>query len=135
MSTIQSWSSSTIIPPDPIILPSATNVSKSTSWVKCFSVKQPPLGPPVNTALNFLLFPTPRPISWIISPKVIPIGTSISPVFFIFPASANTLVPGDLSVPKDLNHLLPFNIICEILANVSTLLIIVGLPYKPSIAG
>ena len=42
---------------------------------------QPPDGPPVCTALNCLPSGMPPPISWMISRSVIPMGTSIRPVF------------------------------------------------------
>ena len=60
---------------------------------------QPPEGPPVCTALNCLPSGMPPPISKMISRSVIPIGTSISPVFCTRPASAKTLVPLLFSVP------------------------------------
>ncbi len=56
-------------------------------------------------------------------------------MFVIFPPRANTFVPGDFALPNDLNHSAPFITICATLANVSTLLIIVGLPKSPLTAG
>ena len=57
---------------------------------------QPPEGPPVCAALNFLPFGTPPPMSSMISRSVVPIGISTRPVLLILPPSANTLVPLDL---------------------------------------
>ena len=62
-------------------------------------------------------------------------GTSTKPVFLTFPASAKTLVPLLLSVPKAENQLAPFVIICLTLAKVSTLLMTVGLPHNPCCVG
>ena len=56
-------------------------------------------------------------------------------MFLTLPPRANTLVPLDFSVPIDVNQEAPFKIICGTLANVSTLLIIVGLPHTPHLAG
>ena len=62
---------------------------------------QPPDGPPVCTALRRLPSGIPPPISKTISRSVMPIGTSISPVFCTRPASAKTFVPLLFSVPMD----------------------------------
>jgi len=59
-----------------------------------------------------------------------PIGTSIKPTLFIFPARANTFVPLLFSVPIEANHSGPLKIIGEILAKVSTLLTLVGSLYN-----
>ena len=77
----------------------------------------------------------PPPISKIISLRVVPIGTSTNPVFFTFPASANILVPLPFFVPSCLYHSEPSERITGILANVSTLLILVGLFHNPEFAG
>ena len=102
---------------------------------KCSAGIQPPEGPPVCAALNFLPPGIPPPISSTISRRVVPIGTSTSPVLCILPPRANTLVPFDFSVPMALNHSGPFKIICGILASVSTLLRIDGFPNSPFCAG
>ena len=54
---------------------------------------------------------------------------------FTFPPSAKTFVPLEFSVPIDEYHSGPFKIIWAMLAYVSTLLINVGLPHKPTCAG
>ncbi len=62
-------------------------------------------------------------------------GTSARPVRLMFPVRANTLEPLLLSVPIPENHPAPLRIIPEMLAYVSTLLILVGLPHSPDAAG
>ena len=64
-----------------------------------------------------------------------PIGTSISPVLRILPASANTLVPLLLGVPIAAYQAGPLRMIGAMLAKVSTLLISVGKPHSPLSAG
>src|ERR1700758_5254675 len=96
---------------------------------------QPPDGPPVWTALNFLPSGIPPPISNRIWRSVMPIGTSIRPVFLIFPASAKTLVPLLFAVPMPANHSPPLRMIGGTLAKVSTLLMRVGAPHRPETAG
>ncbi len=96
---------------------------------------QPPEGPPVCTAFTFLVVPVPSPISKMNFSSVDPKGSSTKPVFFTFPTSENTLVPVLFSVPVCVNHSLPFSIMTGMLHHVSTLLIVVGLPYKPFSAG
>ena len=71
----------------------------------------------------------------IISLIVSPIGTSARPAFLILPASANTLVPFDFSLPIAANASPPFTIIQATLAYVSTLLIFVGFCQYPFCAG
>ena len=60
---MQLSSSMTIIPPEPIMDPKAIKLSKSIGVSNDSSVMQPPEGPPVWTALNFLLFGIPPPMS------------------------------------------------------------------------
>jgi hypothetical protein len=64
-----------------------------------------------------------------------PIGTSIKPVFLIFPARANTLVPALFGVPMPANQALPRRMIGAMFAKVSTLLMSVGDPHNPLSAG
>ena len=52
-----------------------------------------------------------------------------------FPEIQNILVPVFFSLPKEANHLPPLLKIVGTTAMVSTLLIIVGHPYKPINAG
>ena len=51
------------------------------------------------------------------------------------PLIENIFIPSVLLTPKDLYHPDSFSIILGILAKVSVLLIIVGFPYSPFIAG
>ncbi len=106
-STMQVVSSATIIPPEPMTAPAARSESKSTGVSRYSSGKQPPRGPPVCTALSFLPAGIPPPISKTISPKVMPIGTSIRPVRSTMPVRAKIAVPGLPSVPRLLNHSAP----------------------------
>ena len=77
---------------------------------------QPPEGPPVCAALNFLPFGMPPPISSMTSRSVVPIGISTRPVLVILPPSAKTFVPFDFSVPMDANQSAPFRMICGMFA-------------------
>src|ERR1035437_7525330 len=101
----------------------------------CLSGMQPPDGPPVCTALHFLPSGIPPPTSLTTSRSVIPMGTSISPVLVTRPARANTLVPLLFSVPIPANQAAPLRRMGATLANVSTLLMRVGLSHRPDSAG
>src|SRR4030042_4494408 len=84
-STMQFSSSITTIPPEPMMEPTFERESKSTGRSRyCLGI-QPPDGPPVCTALNFLFCKIPPPISTTLSRKVIPMGTSTRPVFLPLP--------------------------------------------------
>ena len=100
-----------------------------------FSGTHPPEGPPSWTALNFFPFGTPPPISYIMVRRVVPMGTSTSPMLLTSPESAKTLVPLLLSVPILAYHFPPFCIIWGMLARVSTLFKIVGFSHRPLCAG
>src|SRR5271165_6066204 len=95
----------------------------------------PPEGPPVWTALILAPPGAPPPISSTIWRRVVPIGTSMRPVFAILPASAKTLVPLLLAVPMAANHSAPLRMIGAMLARVSTLLMRVGQLQRPLSAG
>ena len=77
---------------------------------------QPPEGPPVWAALNFLPLGMPPPISSTISRRVVPMGTSTKPVLLILPPRAKTLVPLLFSVPMAENHSGPLRMIWGTLA-------------------
>ena len=96
---------------------------------------QPPEGPPVCTALIVPPSGVPPPISSTICRSVVPIGTSTRPVFLILPARAKTFVPLLVAVPMPANQSAPLRMIGGTLAKVSTLLISVGNPHRPSSAG
>ena len=115
-STIQVSSSITTRPPDPIMASIFERESKSILLSSCDSTRQPPEGPPICTALNFLLSLMPPPISKMISLRLIPIGTSIRPVFLTLPVRTNALVPGLCGVPIRLYQFAPFLMIIGTLA-------------------
>ena len=96
---------------------------------------QPPEGPPVCAALNFLPFGMPPPISSTISRRVVPIGISTRPVLLILPTRQKTLVPLLRSVPMPANQSAPLRMMRGILAQVSTLFRMVGTPNRPLTAG
>ena len=64
-----------------------------------------------------------------------PSGTSISPVFATFPVTANVFVPGEPGVPIFRYSSAPISMMSGIVANVSTLLMTVGLCQSPDCAG
>jgi hypothetical protein len=68
----------------------------------------------------------PPPMSSMISRRLVPMGTSISPVLRMVPARAKTLVPLERSVPMPANQSPPLRMMGAMLAKVSTLLISVG---------
>ena len=88
---------------------------------------QPPEGPPICTALNFLPSRMPPPMSKMTSRRVVPMGTSIRPVFTTLPVRAKALVPGLFSVPMLRYQSAPRRMMQGTLAKVSTLLRTVGL--------
>jgi len=97
----------TIMPPEPIMDPSATSVSKSTGVSSFSAGRQPPDGPPVCTALNPLPPGMPPPIPKMMSRRVAPIGTSTRPVSFTLPTSEKIFVPVEPSVPMERNQSAP----------------------------
>ena len=110
-STIQVLLSITTRPPEPIIAPIFFSESKSRLTSRCGVIRHPPEGPPICTALNSPSPLIPPPISKMTSRSVVPIGTSISPVFFTLPVNANAFVPGLFSGPIVLYHAAPFRMI------------------------
>ena len=82
-------------------------------------------------ALNFLPPMIPPPILYMMSPRTVPMGTSIMPALTISPARANTFVPALFLVPNPRYHPDPFRIIGAAFARVSTLLMMVGLSNNP----
>ena len=107
-STMQVSSSITTRPPDPIIAPTFLSESKSSEMLRSEVIRQPPDGPPICTALKFLPFLIPPPMSMMTSRRVVPIGTSIRPVLLTFPVRAKALVPGLFSGPIDRYQSAPF---------------------------
>ena len=128
---MQLSSSMTIMPPEPIIEPTFFSSSKSTGMPRYRAGMHPPLGPPVWTALNSLPSGTPPPMSKMISRSVMPMGTSTSPVLLTLPTRLKTLVPFEPSVPMEANQSAPRSMMAGTLAQVSTLLSVVGLSQRP----
>ena len=64
---------------------------------------QPPEGPPVWAALNFLPLGQPPPMSSMTVRRVVPMGISTRPVLVILPPRAKTLVPVEPLVPMAAN--------------------------------
>ena len=95
----------------------------------------PPDGPPVWTALNGRSSMMPPPMSKTISRSVVPMGTSMRPVFTMRPARAKTFVPLLLPMPYSEYHSGPLRRIVGTLAYDSTLLIRVGQSNRPETAG
>ncbi len=126
-STMQLSSSMTIMPPEPIIEPIFVSSSKSTGMSRYFSGMQPPEGPPVWIALNFLPSGIPPPMSKTISRSVIPIGTSTRPVLLILPTREKIFVPLLPSVPIEAYQSAPRSMMNGTFAQVSTLFRFVGL--------
>src|SRR5574340_490307 len=65
----------------------------------------------------------------------VPSGISTRPVLFTLPTSENTLVPALLALPVSVNQAGPLETIGATLYQVSTLLMLVGLPSSPFCAG
>src|SRR5512139_3147646 len=101
----------------------------------CSVGRQPPEGPPLCTALNFLPPRMPPAISKTISRRVMPIGTSARPVLLILPVRQNTLLPLLFSVPLEAYQSPPFLMMNGTLAKVSTLFRQVGFIHRPLWAG
>src|ERR1700761_6969770 len=65
----------------------------------------------------------------------VPMGISTRPLFFTFPTREKTLVPALLALPVSLNQADPLVMMGAMLYQVSTLLMLLGLPHKPFCAG
>src|SRR4030042_3299926 len=126
-STIHDPSSITTMPPEPTIEPALESTSKSIGRSNLSTGRHPPDGPPVCTA--FILFPltAPPPMSNTTVLMGVPMATSTRPVFLIRPVRARILVPLLPCVPFEANQDEPFKMIAGTLAQVSTLLRVVGL--------
>src|ERR1039458_8859115 len=96
---------------------------------------QPPDGPPVCTALMAFPAMPPSPMSYTSVFSGVPSGNSTSPELVTLPTSENTLVPALLVLPVSVNHAAPLVTMGAMLYQVSTLLMLVGLPHNPFCAG
>src|ERR1039457_3282619 len=65
----------------------------------------------------------------------VPSGISTSPVLCDLPTRENTFVPGLLALPVSVNHAGPLVTMGAMLYQVSTLLMLLGLPHRPFCAG
>src|SRR5579863_9946653 len=65
----------------------------------------------------------------------VPSGISTSPLWWTFPTREKTLVPELLALPVSVNQAGPLVMTGEMLYQVSTLLMLLGLPHKPLCAG
>ena len=65
----------------------------------------------------------------------VPSGISTRPVLLTLPTSEKTLVPALLALPVSVNQAGPLVTIGAMLYQVSTLLMLVGLPHRPFCAG
>ena len=90
--------------------------------------------PPGITALSVLPSLSPPANSNNLE-KGVPIGTSKLEGFWTLPVTEKHFVPPEFSTPKSANHFPPLVRISGTLANVSVLLIVVGFPNSPTLAG
>ena len=132
---MQSRSSVTMSAPVPSNEPASAIDSKSSPTSRCSSVRNEVEEPPGVHAFRRLPSRTPPAISSITARAGVPIGASKLPGTFTFPETEKTFVPGDFSVPMLANQFAPFTRMCGTLHSVSTLLMAVGLAYRPSTAG
>ena len=97
-------------------------------------VAKPPAAPPINIACKWPPV-TPPAKSSMRCRSVTPKGTSYTPGRATSPDTQNNFGPVDFSVPKRANASAPCAKMYGIFASVSTLLMTVGLPNKPYVAG
>src|ERR1700719_3322619 len=90
--------------------------------------------PPGMTALSLRPFHTP-PQSSMRSLKGIPMGNSKLPGLFTWPETEKIAVPPEFTGPKPANHAAPLRIIVGTEAKLCVLLMVVGLPNRPKLAG
>src|ERR1700746_2730215 len=65
----------------------------------------------------------------------VPIGISTSPLLWTLPTSEKTFVPELFALPVSANHAAPLVMMGAMLYQVSTLLMLLGLPQRPFCAG
>src|ERR1700677_5144618 len=86
------------------------------------------------TALSLRPFHTP-PHSSIRSLKGIPMGNSKLPGLVTWPETEKIAVPPEFTGPKPANHAAPLRRMVGTVAKLCVLLMVVGLPNKPKLAG
>src|SRR6516162_5023100 len=96
---------------------------------------QPPEGPPVWIDLIARPPTPPSPMSYTNVFRGVPSGISTSPVLCTLPTREKTFVPGLFALPVSVNHAGPLVMIGAMLYQVSTLLMLLGLPHRPFCAG
>src|SRR2546425_10365431 len=133
-SGMDTLSSMTMTPAEPIMVPAA--LSPSTSMVTSISaaVRIAADPPPGTTAFSRPVPLTPPAIA-ISCRKVIDTGASYTAGFFTRPDTEYMRVPPCVLVPSPANHSAPRAMIGGTQASVSTLLTIVGCPKAPLMAG
>src|SRR5450432_2265572 len=90
--------------------------------------------PPGITAFSLRPFQTP-PASAIRSLKGIPNGSSKLPGFSTWPETEKITVPPEFTGPKPANHAAPLRMIVGTDPKLWVLLMVVGLPNRPKLAG
>src|ERR1700730_6681759 len=90
--------------------------------------------PPGITAFSLRPFHTP-PASAINSLKGIPMGNSKLPGFSTCPETEKIIVPPELTGPKPANQAAPLRMMVGTDAKLCVLLMVVGLPNSPKLAG
>src|SRR6202021_498406 len=90
--------------------------------------------PPGMTALSLRPFQTP-PQSSMRSLKGIPMGSSRLQGLVTWPETEKIAVPPEFTGPRPANHAAPLRMMVGTLAKLCVLLIVVGLPNKPKLAG
>ena len=131
-STMQVSSSMTIMPPEPIIAPALASSSKSTAMSSMLLGDAAARRAAGLDRLELLAARECRRRSRRRCPGASsPIGTSTRPVFLILPTREKIFVPLLFSVPNCVNQSAPLLMISGTLAQVSTLLRLVGLSQSP----
>src|SRR5580700_3743796 len=90
--------------------------------------------PPGITALSLRPFHTPPAIR-MRSANGMPSGSSKLPGFSTCPETENIIVPPELAGPRAENQAAPLRMIVGTEAKLCVLLMVVGLPYRPKLAG
>ena len=90
--------------------------------------------PPGITALSLRPFHTP-PASASRSLKGIPMGNSMLQGFATWPETEKMMVPPEFGGPKPANHAAPLRMMVGTEAKLWVLLMVVGLPNRPKLAG
>src|SRR5258707_15403796 len=90
--------------------------------------------PPGMTALSLRPFQTP-PQRSIRSLKGMPMGNSKLPGLVTWPETEKITVPPEFTGPKPANHAAPLRMMVGTEAKLCVLLMVVGLPNKPKLAG